>query len=236
MTRFHFHTDQADAATDLVMRFHYSRKMPTNVSLVATAHADGGLFGDFGPAVAACVMGIPGTRWSEPVYELMRLVRDDAVTIPLSSLVSWAVRRLRAKGADLLVSFADATHEHHGGIYQACGWRYDGQRDRNVDGLVVNGRFMAGRACNHRFGTRSPSKVAALHPEWSVEPHYDEGKHLYWLPLTIEGKAKAQRLGLRGNAYPKPHRAGSIESDASVKPHGRRGRKSRLGALGESAA
>lgn len=229
--RFHFHTDQNDAATDLVLRFHYSRRMPSAV-FVGTAHEGGGLFGDYGPAVAACVFRIPSTRWAEEVVELTRLVRRDDVAISLTSLVAWCVRTVRRTRPeyDLLVSFADSTQGHHGGIYQACGWRYHGKRDSQNDGLVINGTFYAGRSCNSRWGTRSATLLAARFPDWTIEPHYDEGKHLYWLPVRPSGQAKAERLGLTHQSYPKPKRAGSIESDASVSPNGRRGRKSRLGA------
>jgi hypothetical protein len=68
-----------------------------------------------------------------------------------------------------------------------------------MDGLIVNGTLIGGRACNHQFGTQSPDKVRALKPGWAIEPHYDEGKHCYWLALGTKGEAKARRLGLTPN-------------------------------------
>jgi hypothetical protein len=206
VSAWHFRDGQVDAATELVKRFHYSGRMVANTNFVATAHRAGGLFGDFGEAVAACVYREPSTRWSEPVWELVRLVRTDDADIALSSLVAWSLRVIRAArpACDLVVSFADATHGHHGGIYQACSWHYGGQREANMDGLVVNGVFVPGRSCNQRWGTRSPAKLAAMYPEWSVEPHYDTGKHLYWQPVRKSGRRKAARMGLRSLPYPKP--------------------------------
>jgi hypothetical protein len=67
---------------------------------------------------------------------------------------------------------------------------------------VVDGRFVPGRSANSRWGTRSPSRLAALGVD--AEPHYDEGKFLYWKPLNRAGKAKARRLGLECQTYPKP--------------------------------
>lgn len=197
----HFRDGCLDEAVDLVKRFHYSRRVPSNVQFVGTLHDAGGLFGDYGRAVAAVFFSIPPTRWSEPVLELSRLVRADR-RVPLTQLIARSCDALKRSGNDLLVSFADRTHGHHGGVYQAASWAYAGCRDRNMDGLVIDGVFWPGRTCNSRFGTRSPVKVSAVLGR-EVTPHYDEGKHLYWRALGPRGRAKAHRLGLIELAYPK---------------------------------
>lgn len=46
----HYWLNESAAAEDLVKRFHYSRRWPSNVQLVMTAHRDGGLFGNKGDA------------------------------------------------------------------------------------------------------------------------------------------------------------------------------------------
>lgn len=198
----HFRTGCIDEASDLVLRHHYSRRIPSNVQFVGTLHEPGGLFGDYGRAVAAVFFSIPPTRWSEPVLELSRLVQDGSRP-PLSLLIGNACKELRKQGADLLVSFADRTHGHHGGVYQSASWNYDGCRDRMMDGLMIDGSFWPGRSCNSKFGTRSPSKVAVILGR-EVLPHFDEGKHLYWKALGPKGKAKATKLGLKSMPYPKP--------------------------------
>ena len=68
-----------------------------------------------------------------------------------------------------------------------------------MDGLIVDGAFIGGRACNHKFGSMSPEKVRQMFPHKTIEPHYDEGKHCYWLALGKRGEAKAARLGLTHN-------------------------------------
>ena len=198
----HFHVGRYDEAVELVKRHHYSRRAPSNVQCVGTLHDEGGLFGDYGDAVAACFFSLPPTRWSEEVWELSRLVRAER-QIPLTPLIAQTCRAAKAKGADLLVSFADRTQGHHGGIYQAASWEYTGARDRAVDGVLIDGRFVPGRSCNSTWGTRSPSKLSELLRK-EVLPHYDEGKHLYWRALTKEGKRRAERLGLSSLPYPKP--------------------------------
>jgi len=209
----HFKTGQVDEGIALVKKFHYSHRAPANVQLVGTFHTSGGLFGDFGPALAAVFFSIPPTRWAEDVVELSRLVRHDDCRIPLSRLISLACKQVKKEGIDLLVSFADAAEGHHGGIYQACSWNYHGQRDARMDGLIINGQFIPGRTCNAVYGTRSPNRLREEKPEWEIEPHYDVGKHLYWRALSRVGKAKAMRLNLQSMEYPKPDNGKESQDD-----------------------
>jgi hypothetical protein len=201
----YFRIGQVEEARKLVLLHHYSRRWP-NASFVGTFHRSGGLFGTSGDAVAACVFGTPPTRWSEPVVELNRLVRVPNERIPLTKLVSMCVKKLRKDGVHLLVSFADASEGHHGGIYQACNWNYAGQRSPRMDGIIIDGVFVPGRTCNANWGTQSPKQLRQRLPNSTIEPHYDVGKHLYWLALNDSGRERAERLALCALDYPKPSR------------------------------
>jgi hypothetical protein len=201
----HFRAGQFAEAADLVIKHHYSRRIPSNVQLVGTMHEAGGLFGDYGRAVGAVFFSIPPTRWSEPVWELSRLVRADE-KIALTAMIAKACDLARKHGADLLVSFADWTQRHHGGVYQAASWNYDGCRDRRMDGVMVDGAFIPGRSANSRWGTQSPAKLSSMLGK-EVLPHFDEGKHLYWRALNRAGRSKAARLGLKSMPYLKPDQA-----------------------------
>jgi len=202
----HFHLGCFDEAAALVLKYHYSHRLPGAAETVGTFHCGGGLFGDKGECVAACIFSSPPTRWGEPVLELTRLVRKEGMRPPLTKLICLTVLAVRRRLLwDLLVSFADSGEGHHGGIYQAASWHYHGKRTRAMDGLIVDGQFMPGRTCNATWGTRAPAKVAALLGEGhTVQPHYDEGKHLYWKPINKAGREKAARLGLNNYSYPKP--------------------------------
>lgn len=197
-----FCAGQMDEAIGLVRQFHYSKREPSNIVFAGTLHEPGGLFGDFGPAIAAALFSFPPTRWSENVLELTRLVRRNGCRVPLTRLISLSCARLKKHGYDLLVSYADETQGHHGGVYQAASWHYHGQRSPANDGVFINGKYFPGRTCNTKWGTRSPNKLRAL-LGCAVEPHCDAGKHLYWRNLTRSGKGKAVRLGLKNKAYPK---------------------------------
>lgn len=207
-TDLHLRWGESAEANLLVMTHHYSKRIPANVQMVGTFHLAGGLFGDFGAAVAAVFFSIPPTRWSVDVWELSRLVRDDACTVPLTSLIAHACKRIKQDGLqDLLVSFADSTQGHHGGIYQACSWNYHGKRDKRMDGVVIDGVFVPGRSCNSIYGTQSPDKLRQMMPHKDIQPHYDEGKHLYWRAINRRGERKAKEVGLSREPYPKPDAA-----------------------------
>lgn len=198
---------EPDELWPLVKQFHYSKRMPGNIQHCYAIRSAGGLFGDKGEALAGAIFSIPGTRWAEELIELTRLVRRPDCDVPMSKLIAFSCHWLKLARHPLVVSFADRTQGHHGGVYQAAGWNYDGCRDRAMDGVLIDGVFKPGRSCNSTYGTRSPDKLRQLLPSKLIEPHWDEGKHLYWKPLMVAGRTKARRLGLKSVAYPKPNAA-----------------------------
>ena len=196
------HLDK-DIATGLVVANHYTGRSWRVVKYPFVWKRDG-------EPVAACLFGIPAARWKEDVLELVRLVKVPGCDSPLSSFISSCCQEVRRAGEyDLLVSYADSTHSHHGGIYQACSWNFDRTKPPSNDGLIIDGKFVPGRYCNNLYGTRSRDKVAKLLPNSTVEKHWDLGKHLYWKALNKSGKRKASRLGLKSNPYPKPEDSGN---------------------------
>jgi hypothetical protein len=204
--RWHFACGRRDDAQRLVLTHHYSHAWPSNVELIYTAHESGGLFGDAGECVAACIFCKANT-WRERVVELKRLVKVPNCSLFLTGLISFACDRIKKEGEyDLLISYADATQGHHGGIYQASSWVYAKQTSPARDGLMIDGEFVAGYSCNSRYGTRSLEAVRRILGASRVQPHYDAGKHLYWRALAKSGRKKAERLGLTACPYPKPDR------------------------------
>jgi hypothetical protein len=202
MNRYHFHTGHTIEAKELVERHHYSRLWPSNIQLIGTWHDDGGLFGDSGSAIAACVFAYGARGWTETVLDLVRLVRHPDHHPQLSGLISQTARMAHRKGFDVLVSYADATHDHHGGVYQAASWNYHGMRKPRVDALIINGVRVPNRTVGHQYGSNSIKELRQR--GYTVEESYDLGKHLYWKAHGKSGHDKAQRLGLATLPYPKP--------------------------------
>lgn len=212
MPEFFLTGAEPDEVWPLVRDFHYSRRMPAAIQHCYCIRSAGGLFGDKGEVLAGVVFTIPGTRWSEELLELARLARRPDCDVPLTKLIAFACHWLKLARHPLVISFADRTQGHHGGVYQAAGWNYDGCRDRAMDGLLIDGVFKPGRSCNNAWGTRSPDRLRELFPTKKIEPHWDEGKHLYWKPLMVAGRTQAKRLGLKALPYPKPNAAGPMDA------------------------
>jgi len=205
---------EPDEIWPLVRDFHYRRRMPAIVHHAFAWRSPGGLWGDFGDPLAAVIYSQPVSRNFPPnSMELSRLVRRDDFAEQLSQLVSWSLRWLRGHtAAPFVLSYADTTHGHHGGVYQACGFVYVGQSSGGHIGYEEsNGSFVHGRICNKRFNTRSVAAMAQIKPNWA--PIYGGPKHLYIFPLRQRLKSLLSQQGWRSLPYPKPNRATCL-SDA----------------------
>ena len=197
------HTLDFGEAKLLVGAYHYSGKLPpaTVFPFVCTV---------VGHPVLACCFGTGAGRWKLPVLELTRLVVDPSYrgVVFLSSFVSRCIFYIKKNSDyDLLISYADPSHGHHGGIYQALSWDYHG-REKGNPGIPFfqntnTGEQIHRRTLNARYGTSAIAKVKAiLGDEW--EPQRPELKHLYWKALDRRGKRKAKLLGLTSQSYFKP--------------------------------
>lgn len=191
-----------EACKSLVYEKHYSHRLPTVVKLcyAATVYSPG-------REVKACtIFSRPVGRWETAnLWELTRLVRQPNFDVPLTRLISKAVGYIRSqRGTELLISFADVEEDHHGGIYQACSWLYDGLRGSRIDGFNIDGEFVTARQCNHVYGTSSVEELLRTLPDSVVVPHFDAGKHCYWKALSKTGMQLAISLGLGSAPYPKP--------------------------------
>lgn len=145
------------------------------------------------------------TGLSIPVLELSRLAGSPNYHTPLTPLISFTLREAYKKsGVALYCSYADMTHSHHGGVYQAGSWHYSGARAPKHDGYLIEGRLVSKRSASAKFGTASRVKLAEA--GMTIEPHYDKGKLFYWRALTKSAARAAADLGWGTVAYPKPSR------------------------------
>lgn len=194
-----FSAGRSKAADQLVLDHHYSHRLPQAVRCCVSAVQDG-------VTIGAVYFSSPPTRWSETVLELIRLVKHPAhPDLQLTKLISVGRKTVKKTlpEEDLIISNADSTFGHHGGVYQASSWNFHEQRKPRLDGFIIDGTFVGRRTCNARWGTSSVSKLKnILGP--GIEEHFDAGKYLYWVPLRKTGERKAQRLGLKKMPYPKP--------------------------------
>jgi len=179
----------------LILNDHYAHRLPTSVCLSVGIR-------DKNKVVGCCYFSncTPG-HWKQEVVELSRLVKKDHVKINLTQLISFGLSHLKRLGFDLVISYADYSKNHHGGIYQAASWNFHGKRKENLNGFIIDGEFIHRRSAYLRYGT---SSIKLLDKIPKAIPFYDDGKFLYWKALNKKGKKKAVLLKLECNPYPKP--------------------------------
>ena len=203
----------SDEVWPLVRDYHYSKR---NAGLIHHAFAwrkPGGLFGETGEILAAITYSQPVNRnFPTDSRELSRLVRRDDFEGKLSELISYSLRWLRANTeTPFVLSYADTTQGHHGGIYQACGFVYVGaQTSGHIGYNAPDGSFIHGRICNSRFGTRSVEAIAKIKPDWV--PVYGQPKHLYIFPLRQKWATIARKRNWQSLSYPKPSAARLLDA------------------------
>lgn len=218
----------ADEVWPLVRDFHYSARMPAAIQHCFAIRKPGGLFGDTGEDVAAAIFGQPANAsWPKTALELQRLVRRDDCGFQLSALVTFGLRWLRSNtNTPFALSYADTGENHHGGIYQASGWKYIRLSEgatilRDGDGNYIHPRSVVGK-----YGTWARSFINEKHPDWSYCK--DSAKHLYIFPLRQKWNTLSKKYGWQTLPYPKPDYAarlldehGSPVSEPGANPGGR---------------
>ena len=199
------------AARHAVMRWHYSRAMPT-AKLVRIGVWEEKKFS------GAIIYGIGANRHlarpygleATEVCELVRVALAPGREHPTSQCVAVSLKLLKRQspGLRLVVSFADLGQGHVGTLYQAGGWLFLGQSDQSY--FKVRGRVTHPRTLYDRHG-RGGQSVAWLrkHVDPKAERVPMAPKLRYAMPLD-----KAMRRQLEPQALPYPKRGRSNTSDA----------------------
>ena len=190
--------------------WHYSGCMPAG-KLVKVGAWESGKF------IGVVLFGRGANNRMASAYQLgqdqaCELVRI-ALTVhvsPVSRIAAQAIRFLKrqSQGLRLIVSYADPKQGHHGGIYQAGNWTYQG-RSKAQRELLINGLFTHKRSAHAKYGTASPEKIAAISGK-KVEWAPVEWKHVYLMPLDEEMRKQIEPL-----RKPYPKRVRSVDSDTT---------------------
>jgi hypothetical protein len=186
-----------DEVRPLLQEFHYLGAKCADPMHVFAWRKEGGLFGDTGEPVAAVVYAAPANNYFGPgSVELVRLVRTDDMSEPLSRFVAWTLRWLkRQTDLKFCVSYADSSEGHHGGIYQALGFMF--VRLSNGHGYWMNPE--TGERCSSRsFDQRRPQ----FREGWVRQK--SGHKYCYVKALAEKSKHLRARFNWDSLAYPKP--------------------------------
>jgi len=120
---------------------------------------------------------------------------------PVSRIVAISMRYLKTQFPNLrlVVSFADPSHGHHGGIYQAGNWIFNGT-SQSSDEYIYKGKRWQGRSF------RNSHKGMEKHPD--VQIVKGSSKYRYLMPLDDDMRKQIMPL-----AKPYPKRVKKQESE-----------------------
>ena len=132
--------------------------------------------------------------------ELTRIALSKHVT-PVSRIMMIAIKFLKQHCTDLklIVSFADQSKGHHGGVYQATNWIYTGQSSPSVeywkDGKRWHPRQLSEKGYTVQFGAKRACPKPSECKKIKVP-----GKHRYLMPMDDKIKERVLKLS---KPYPK---------------------------------
>lgn len=188
-----------------VMRWHYSRRMP-KFKLACLGVWEGGKW--IGAVIFGCgatpEIGMPFGVKQWEACELVRVALGPH-QCAVSRVVAICQRMIvkRYPRLRVIVSFADESQGHVGGIYQALGWIYVGRS--RTDYITVGGVVVHPKTLHSRYGIGGqsiPWLRKNVDPNARRVAQYD--KHKYVLPICDDVRRKLKPL-------PYPKRAGSAD-------------------------
>jgi hypothetical protein len=184
-----------EAAKYACEHWHYSGCLPAG-KLVKIGIWECGLF------VGVVIFGRGANNNMSKAFNLGQDEACELVRIALTrhgTSVTRAVRvailflRKNSPGLRLIVSYADPSQGHHGGIYQAGNWVYTGKTTGTHMLRMPGGALMHKRSAMAKYGTCDSRKLGAKY-------EYPEQKHRYLMPLDADMRARVLPLA---KPYPK---------------------------------
>lgn len=185
-----------------ILKKHYAERFPV-VSFYF------GLF-EKNKLVGVATLGNPSSRnehkkgtWFN-MLELNRLVSaDNLPKNALSYFVSKILKKLPIPAA--VVSYADANNGHHGYIYQATNWIYNGKIKKDGHPIIFfDGEQVHPRTMYSKYGTSSIKKLKNRFED-RIETKKKKRKFKYYYLLGTKGQQKKMKkeLNIKEKEYPK---------------------------------
>lgn len=183
------------AAKYACQNWHYSKCMPSG-SLVKIGIWENDLYIGcvlYGRGATPNLCKPYGLKQNN-VCELVRIALNRHLTeVSRIMAISFKFLKNSSPELELIISFADSSYGHHGGIYQATNWIYSGAV--KLDSWVINGVKKHPRSVVAKYGTQKKEHILKIDPNahkiWGV-------KHRYLMPL--KNKEKYIKLAKK---YPK---------------------------------
>lgn len=200
-----------EAARFACEKWHYSKSIPFGKSVKIGVWEDGRFIGAIIFAQGANYnIGRPYQLAMTEVCELCRVALTHHKA-PVSRIVSISLKMLKKACPALraVISYADADEGHHGGIYQAGNWIYQGLSNSESKNFLIDGRKIHPRMVADIFGT---NRIDAIKKKCKTfEVIKSKGKHKYIMPLDNKMAGIIEK-----KALPYPKRAVSVEGDTTI--------------------
>jgi len=188
-----------EAAKYACENWHYSGCLPVGKLVKVGAWENGKFIGVvlFGRG-ATPNLGKPYGLGQTECVELVRVALTNHQT-PVSRIMRFALKWLKQsnKNIRLVISFADADQNHHGGIYQATNWVYNGRGDK-AKFYMINGKKTHPRSIGAAGYVQNIDGARKIDPyAYVIEC---SGKHRYLMPID---KEMAKQIAALAKPYPK---------------------------------
>ena len=197
-----------DAARFAVERWHYSKSYPIGKSVNIGVWEKGRFIGAIQFRNGSNNnMGSPYGLTHGQFCELSRIALDKHES-PVSRVIRLALMFLKKQSPNLriILSYADTTQGHHGGIYQATNWVYAGTTDGDTE-YFVDGKWRKAR----NFRSSDFSKYSGIDYK-RLPTRKTPGKHRYLMPLDAEMRARVLPLSKPYPKRPKQAESGPPET------------------------
>jgi hypothetical protein len=207
-----------EAAKWACEHWHYSRRTPKAKLAKVGVWEDAAFVGAIVFGLGATPeIGKPFGLSQHAVCELVRVaLRAHRYRVTQMLAVSLRMVRTAFPKLRLVVSFADTTQGHHGGIYQAGNWLYLGSQEYHA--YRVRGEVFHPRSLHHLYGVGGQSVPwLRAHVDPQAERIANGVKHKYVYPLDPAMRAQLQPL-----AKPYPRRQ-PLESEGPSDQGGHEG-------------
>lgn len=132
----------------------------------------------------------------------------------VSKILSLAMKFIKNKdkGLRLIVSFADPTYGHHGGIYQAGNWIYAGDTAQGKE-FYYNGKRLHSRQVSEKGYNIQQGAIRKTVKPSQCSVVKTQGKHRYLMPLDAEMRKQIEPLA---KPYPKRTKKQDVESHSTL--------------------
>ncbi|WP_410770991.1 protein Mom [Fontibacillus sp. BL9] len=191
-----------EAAKFACEHFHYSKSLPAGKSVKVGAWEDGQFIGVVIFSRGATQhIGSPYGLTQKECCELTRVALTNHKSF-VSEILAKAIKFLKEQSPNvqLIVSYADVEQNHHGGIYQATNWIYEGKTD-GEHYFIIKGKKTHPKSIHSKYGKGS-QRI-----EWirnnldpNAEIYITVGKHKYLMPMNKKMRKKIRHLH---KPYPK---------------------------------